>query len=741
MLKIPQKCNLTFPGYSGILYVLTLHTTTGYPLLIRKVFFGASLILSLFVAGAAAQTGTQERTSPPALLKRAEDTDHFYTTTGNIGLTVTNFGTIGTRNSYWPNQPSCEYPRGSRIEHMYQGALWVGAVSRRSGQIHVSTGSSDRVSTTTGKGIEFLSLPGTSIVERSSLSESPKFDQNAVSHQDFIADYNDFVIRDSTSPDQTVPLGLRVHQESYAWNFPFADFFVILNYTIYNDGNDILDSVYVGLWTNNVVRNTNNVRPSTPGYFQHGGNGYMDTLRMGYTFDFDGIPTPPAADSYIGIKLLGAVPFPRGVDSVGSLRNRAYYNAWRFSSASGDADYFSPQDDAENILGARSRYERLSAALPQTKIDPLRTQADNITTLLSTGPFVSLNPGDSLNVVFGVICARKAGTLAARLDTRDQRKTLMANAALCQQAYDGEDVNGNNILDPGEDLNGNGKLDHYRLPQPPRPPKVRADVQNQNVVIYWDKSSSELSLDPISRTYDFEGYRVYRSNAGADFTDPANLLLNLPLVGEFDRADDNIGYNTGFGRILLDQPKTFAGDTVAYWYRFPPKDVTVSTLNGWQYVYGVAAFDQGDSAAGIGSLQSKTVLARVVPGTLPNDGARKVGVYPNPYYANAVWDASGERSRKLYFYNLPKHCEVQIYTLAGDIVAEFVHDAATYNGADIQWFQQFGGSDVPLQFAGGEHAWDLITKFDQAIATGLYLFSVKDTDTGDLQTGKFLIIK
>jgi hypothetical protein len=45
------------------------------------------------------------------------------------------------------------------------------------------------------------------------------------------------------------------------------------------------------------------------------------------------------------------------------------------------------------------------------------------------------------------------------------------------------------------------------------------------------------------------------------------------------------------------------------------------------------------------------------------------------------------------------------------------------------------------QFSGGEHAWDLITKADQAIATGLYLFSVKDGDTGEIRVGKFLVIK
>jgi len=43
--------------------------------------------------------------------------------------------------------------------------------------------------------------------------------------------------------------------------------------------------------------------------------------------------------------------------------------------------------------------------------------------------------------------------------------------------------------------------------------------------------------------------------------------------------------------------------------------------------------------------------------------------------------------------------------------------------------------------AGGEHPWDLITESDQAIATGLYLFSVLDNNTGDVKSGKFLIIK
>ena len=42
---------------------------------------------------------------------------------------------------------------------------------------------------------------------------------------------------------------------------------------------------------------------------------------------------------------------------------------------------------------------------------------------------------------------------------------------------------------------------------------------------------------------------------------------------------------------------------------------------------------------------------------------------------------------------------------------------------------------------GGEHAWDLLTDYDQAVATGLYLFTVKNNKTGQIKTGKFLVVK
>ena len=77
--------------------------------------------------------------------------------------------------------------------------------------------------------------------------------------------------------------------------------------------------------------------------------------------------------------------------------------------------------------------------------------------------------------------------------------------------------------------------------------------------------------------------------------------------------------------------------------------------------------------------------------------------------------------------------------LSGDIVKRIYHDQQS-NGANIRWFETYA-RDAQQKMSGGEHAWDLISDNDQAIATGLYLFSVKDVSNGNIKTGKFLVIK
>ncbi|HZW39346.1 MAG TPA: hypothetical protein VFF33_08620 [Ignavibacteriaceae bacterium] len=676
------------------------------------------------------------------ITKKVDDDNSKYMNIGNVGLTVTNFGTYGHGFSLWPEQPSAEYPINSGIEHIFDGGLWIGGFisndslgNGRTGPF-VTTGAVDAASVSArGGGFEYTNLPGSKIIERSSLLTSKFYSPDAVSHQDLIADYTDtsMYLSNGELIEGHVPLGLSVHQESYAWNYPFADFFVLMNYTIKNVSNKYVDSIYIGLWTDAVVRNTNVTSPRTGGtFFSKGGDGYADTLKIAYEFDAAG--DVGFSDSYIGVQFLGSTPaLPEIVylnnDTVSSVN----FNCWQFRNTQ-DPNLFAPQVDVE-------RYEKMQGYFGGTNrygkgINPNDLkQPSNRSIMITAGPYITLAPGDSVNIVYSFTFAKKFGTDPNINDTPEQKKNLYSNASWALRAYYGEDRNRNNQLDAGEDQDGNGKITRYILPAPPTTPRVKVVPENQKVVIYWDKSA-ELSEDPISGKKDFEGYKVYRTNAGFDLNRSQDVLSSMFVAAEFDSTGNSVGYNTGFGYTALSEPKKFEGDPNEYWYKFEVDNL----LNGWQYVFSVTAFDEGDAENNLGSLESSMLAnsARIIPGTPATDD-KEVGVYPNPYYGNAYWDGGSERLRKIYFNNLPADCDITIYTLSGDVIKR-MHHTSESNGAEYRWFETYSKAG-DQKMSGGEQAWDLITDSDQAIATGLYLFSVKNNKTGDIKTGKFLIVK
>ncbi len=678
--------------------------------------------------------------SQTILQKTLDDDNSKFTNIGNIGLSVTNFGLYGNGFSLWPTQPSCEYPIGSGIEHLFGGGLWFGGIIRGTNEPLVTTASIDAssISATRGGGFEYTNGVGEKVIERSSLFDSPFYQPSAISHQDFLMDFTDTntVYLNGEPIAEHHPIGIVVHQESYAWNFSFANFFVIMNYTIKNASAKFIDSVFVGLWTDTVVRNTKITgRPSGSAFYSKGGNGYNDSIKIAYEYDSNG--DPGYTDSYIGIQYLGSEPklsdkiFMDG-DSVSSVS----FVSWTHNGS--DPSYFTPLDDLQRFNKMRGYFDLGNSQRWKDPINPTTFKVpSNRSMLVSNGPFSSIAPGDSINVVFAIVCAKKYGSDPASFDTEEQKTNLYINADWALRAYFGEDRNRNGVLDPGEDLDGDGKITRYILPTPPTTPKVKVVPDNQRATIYWDRRA-EFSIDPISGKKDFEGYKLYRTQAGFDLTQTQDLQNSLVVLAEFDSTGNSIGYNTGFSEVRLDEPVKFPNDTTEYYYKFDLPNL----LNGWQYVFSVTAFDEGDPVNELDILESSALANynRIVPGTQAvEDENTEIGVYPNPYYANAVWDGSSERLRKIYFYNLPSECEIVIYTLAGDIVKHITHTASS-NGSDTRWFQNYA-SDGKQQFAGGEHTWDLVTDNDQAIATGLYLFTVKNSKTGDIKTGKFLIVK
>ena len=125
-----------------------------------------------------------------------------YTSVGQLGLTVTNFGVLGNGWNKIDGRilPSCQYKQNTEIlrdqvEHFSYAGLWVGGIVN--GQRRVSSAIVDGVFESGDEGFEFFAASGMSIKSSiSSTSEDPMaqyYDPSAVSHQDFITDFIGFV--------------------------------------------------------------------------------------------------------------------------------------------------------------------------------------------------------------------------------------------------------------------------------------------------------------------------------------------------------------------------------------------------------------------------------------------------------------------------------------------------------------------------------------------------------------------
>lgn len=679
--------------------------------------------------------------------------DRKITSQNNIGLAITNVGTIGKPDvrSNPSGDPSFEFPLNSGQEHLFEAGFWIGvkvggAVLLSSSAVTNPTGYS------TGRsGYEFTN-DGTTITERSSLPESPLFSPLAVSHQDFITSFSDKRTAIETGGasitinNHTQPLYVDVALKSYSWNFAFTESFSILEYTFTNNSDETWNDVYIGLYADLVNRNVNSALETGGAFFNKNGIGYLDSLYTTYVFDA-GSADNPSLNTYAGVSLMGA-------DYRGSLfhdSNKDYLadngmdapkvgpNYWLFSAGTGV--FVSPSDDNE-------RYNKMVNVFPyEDNAEPLRTDGQtsngNYISFISIGSFPEVLPEESFKVYFSFVGGLKPQdyqTLAhKKTDTEATRVDFIENIGWAYRTFYGEDANRNGVLDADEDINQNGVLDRFLIPEPPASPKLRVELDAGKVKLYWDKRAED-SIDPISREKDFEGYKIYKTRLGADLN--GTITSVSEVIAEFDSTGNDIGFNTGFTDIELQIPMVFDDEPgTNYYYEYEVGNL----LSGWQYQFAVTAFDNGGGESlEIGILESSrnANAVRVFPGTQVNtefsDGTKKVGVYPNPYRVNAAWDGTNNLTRKVIFYNLPSRAEVRVYTLAGEIVATLQHDSDSYKG-DIRWFNDFSADNRIA--AGGEHAWDLLSTSNQNLSTGLYLYTVKDKDSGSIQRGKLAIIK
>jgi hypothetical protein len=542
----------------------------------------------------------------------------------------------------------------------------------------------------------------------------------------------------------TNPLNATIELQVYNWNFSYADFFVICNYKITNNSTNRWDSVWLGQWADLVVRDVSVTKDGGSAFYTKGRNGVDNKYMSIYAWLGDA-----SADDANYIQSYGAMQFlgmdwrglffnpqkPDTFTSLGFPAPRFNANFWNFNSTS--PPFIKPANDLE-------AFGKLSTSIDSTLVvgpgGPTNGPPNNWIQLISAGPLVSVEPGESFNYTMAYVAAKnRAYQLSGNYvnTSPESRAELSEHSNRTRSTYLGENVNGDGRYDSTLDLNHNGLLDKYILPEPPATPHVKIQPSENKVEIYWDAASIE-SVDPISRKKDFEGYRLYRTNPGDDLD--RSLDGDNNLVAQWDSVANNNGYDNGFDAIQLKTPEVIDGDT--FYFKYTMNNM----LNGWQYQFTVTAFDKGDKELNVPSLESSLVESelRVFSGATPEaiseNGNNKIGVYPNPYKTTAAWDGGTSRTHKIYFTNLPELCEINIYTSSGDLIATLQHDAQTYKGQESKWFDDYSVKDK-MVMSGGEHAWDLLSNYKTTVSSGVYVFTVKDKKTDKVEIGKFAILK
>ena len=245
---------------------------------------------------------------------------------------------------------------------------------------------------------------------------------------------------------------------------------------------------------------------------------------------------------------------------------------------------------------------------------------------------------------------------------------------------------------------------HWLIPLPPEVPQLNYSVKGNRVELVWT-NIAEVTPDPLDGQYDFAGYRIYRA---------VWIPSNWELLADFDSA--YAAANGGYPHEYLD----------------------TTALPGIPYYYAVTAYDKGrpaDTVAGtpeVPSLETGKSNYKVnkdgepVPVIIVSPVAsnlQDVKVVPNPYHGSASWEPQyTEYMNKIAFVNLPANCRITVYSVSGDKIYEVEHRGPT-----------------------GTEFWNMRSRSDIEIASGIYIYKVEQFDQNDnlvdWKVGKFVVVR
>ena len=225
----------------------------------------------------------------------------------------------------------------------------------------------------------------------------------------------------------------------------------------------------------------------------------------------------------------------------------------------------------------------------------------------------------------------------------------------------------------------------YAIPQPPRPPQT-FQVQSgvDAITLNWTPYSGETPQA-------WEIWRTQNTHEGAIEADRQYELVYTAQPNETSYQDTEV----------------LRG--VSYYYYL-------------QAVGDVNTDPTGLTPTGVPLKSNRYYMQTYDPAILkrpPEEALSSIRVVPNPYNLASDQDVRWpDQQDKLGFLNVPGNATIKIYTERGDLIDTIEHTDGS-----------------------GDAYWNLTTRANQLVASGLYLSIIRDNDTGEQIIRKFVIIR
>ncbi len=146
---------------------------------------------------------------------------------------------------------------------------------------------------------------------------------------------------------------------------------------------------------------------------------------------------------------------------------------------------------------------------------------------------------------------------------------------------------------------------NYNFAVAPLRPIVKAEAGDRKVTLYWDERA-ESSFDRYLRTYDFEGYKIYKASSAtfsdAVITDGFGVPRYKKPEEIYDRIDSVFGF---FPKDFGTGVKFNLGNETGLQHTYVDTDVK----NGVRYFYAVTSYDKGDVNKNIGPSESTAYIS------------------------------------------------------------------------------------------------------------------------------------